>query len=122
MKTLLTGFALILLACTSSAQDGRTAFENLTVVSTSAGLAAQLSWTKGDENIAYFVVERSTDGIDFKQCGIVFLSEDPEFTEYKFRDRVAQHSNGLLYRIGIVNEQRRIYYLPAKKLMPPPNR
>jgi hypothetical protein len=120
MKTLLIGFALSLSSwCIAVAQVSKTNFDELAVVPTSTGTAVQLSWKKGDENIAYFIVERSNDGIDFKQCGIVFLSEDPEFTEYKFRDRVSSYSSGLLYRIGIVNSQNRISYLPVKKLKSP---
>jgi hypothetical protein len=84
-------------------------------------MAAQLTWKKGKEDIAYFIVERSLDGVDFTQCGIVFLSEDPEFKEYKFRDRISNTSNGLIYRIGVVTSQKRLYYLPAKKLMAPEN-
>lgn len=106
------------LAC---AQDQRTSFEALTVVTTPTGLAAQLTWKRGDEDVAFYVVERSNDGIDFKQCAIVFLSDDPEFTSYKFRDKISGYSNGLLYRIGIVNDQKRISYLPVKRVMSPTN-
>lgn len=119
MKTLLVGFALALFCTPSLAQDQRTSFENLSVVTTSAGTAVQLSWKKGDEDIAFFIVERSTDGIDFKQCAIVFLSEDPDFVDYKFRDKISSTSNGLLYRIGMVNQQKRICYLPIRKLISP---
>ena len=103
------------------AQEQQTSFQGLSIVTTSAGMAAQLSWKKGNENIAYFIVERSFDGIDFKQCGVVFLSEDPQFNEYKFRDRISNTSNGLVYRIGVVTEQKRVYYLPSKKLIAPEN-
>jgi hypothetical protein len=121
MKTLLLGFALTLFCFTTFAQDQRTSFEQLAIVTTSAGNAVQLSWKKGTENISYFIVERSTDGVDFKQCGIVFLSEDPEFIEYKFRDKISSTTQGLLYRIGLVNEHKRLSYLPIKKLIAPNN-
>ncbi len=119
MKTLLTGCALLLFSTFSFAQESKTSLNNITVVSTSAGMAAQLTWKKGSENVAFYVVERSYDGIDFKQCAIVFLSDNPDFTEYKFRDKIASHSNGFLYRIGIVNEQKRVSYLPIRKLISP---
>jgi len=121
MKTLLFGFALMLSCITSFAQNERTSFDDISVVSTSAGTSVLLSWKKGTENIAYFIIERSTDGVDFKQCGIVFLSEDPEFTAYKFRDKITSTSQGLLYRIGLVNEQKRLSYLPVKQLISPCN-
>ncbi len=119
MKTLVLGFALQLLCATAFSQDQKTSIENVSVITTAAGTSVQLTWKKGDENISYFIVERSTDGIDFKQCGVVFLSEDPAFIDYKFKDKVPSLSNGLLYRIGIVNMQRRLSYLPVKRLAAP---
>ena len=119
MKTFLLSSVLTIFFYTASSQVKQTSFDGIVVVTTSAGMAAQLSWKKGSENIAYFIVERSTDGIDFKQCGIVLLSEDPDFSEYKFRDRIADSSQGLIYRIGIVTAQKRLYYLPSKKLISP---
>ena len=121
MKTVLLCLALCLSAQFIAAQEHRTSFQNIAVVTTSAGMAAQLSWKKGKEDVAYFIVERSIDGIDFTQCGVVFLSEDPEFKEYKFRDRISNNTHGLTYRIGIVTSQKRVYYLPAKKLVAPEN-
>ena len=110
MKTFLLGLAIIIFSSSATCQEKQTSFDGIAVVTTSAGMAAQLSWKKGSENIAYFIVERSTDGIDFKQCGIVFLSEDPAFSDYKFRDRISDSSQGLVYRIGIVTAQKRLYY------------
>ena len=121
MKTYLPALVLIFVCFFASAQEQKTSFDGIAVVTTSAGMAAQLSWKKGSENISYFIVERSTDGIDFKQCGIVFLSEDPQFNEYKFRDRISNTSHGLIYRIGVVTTQKRVYYLPSKKLISPEN-
>lgn len=119
MKTIFFGLLLTFVCLFGNAQEQRTSFQSISVVHTSAGMSAQLSWKKGNENIAYFIVERSEDGVDFKQCGIVLLSEDPQFNEYKFRERIANTSNGLVYRIGIVTDQKRIFYLPSKKLVAP---
>lgn len=118
MKTLFFGFAF--LVCLSvTAQEQKTIFRHPSVVSTAFGKTAQLSWVKGDEDVAYFVVERSTDGVDFKQCAIVWLSEDPAYTEYRFRDKLAENISGLLYRIGIVDANKRITYLPVRKVISP---
>ena len=119
MKTLLFVLALTLVCLTVSAQEQKTSFEKISVVTTSAGKAAELSWKKGAENISYFIVERSTDGIEFKQCGIVFLSEDPAFEEYMFRDKITTNAVEVTYRIGGVSEQQTVSYLPAKKLVAP---
>lgn len=121
MKTFFLGLALLFLCLATSAQEQQTKFDGVAVVHTSAGMAAQLSWKKGAESISYFIVERSTDGIDFKQCGIVFLSEDTSLTDYKFRDRIGSNSQGLVYRIGVVTTQKRVFYLPSKKLIAPEN-
>ena len=121
MKTLLLGFAFSFLCSVASAQDTRTAYDGLKVVTTANGLAAQLSWKKGSENVAYFIVERSTNGVDFTQCAIVFTSEDPDFVDYKFRDKISNNSQGLVYRLGLVSNQKRISYLPAKTLIAPEN-
>jgi hypothetical protein len=119
MKTILLGLAFVMASLAAASQDTRTTYDALKVVTTSTGLAAQLTWKKGAENIAYFIVERSTDGIDFKQCAIVFTSDDPAFVDYKFRDKIGSLSQGLVYRVGIVNDQKRVSYLPAKTLIAP---
>jgi ABC-type Na+ transport system ATPase subunit NatA len=119
MKTFFIGMALTLICFFTSAQEQRTSFDEISVVTTATGIAAQLTWKKGTENISYFIIERSTDGIDFKQCGIVFLSEDPQLNEYRFRERISNISSGLVYRIGVVTNQKRVFYLPSKKLVSP---
>jgi hypothetical protein len=121
MKTYLLFLALTIFTLSASAQDQKTSFNGIGVVNTSAGMAAQLSWKKGAEDIAYFSVERSADDIDFTQCGIVFLSEDPAFSDYKFRDRIGNSSQGWVYRIGIVTPEKRLFSLPTKKLISPEN-
>ena len=119
MKTLLLGLALSFACTAAPAQDLRTNYESLKVVTTTNGLAAQLSWKKGAENVAYFIVERSTNGVDFTQCAVVFTSDDPSFVSYKFRDKIGTVSQGLVYRLAVVNDQKRIAYLPPKTLIAP---
>ena len=119
MKTFLLGLAFSLIVSTVSAQETRTTYEGLKIVTTANGMAAQLSWKKGSENVAYFIVERSSNGVDFAQCAIVFTSEDPDFVDYKFRDKISSASQGLVYRLALVSNQKRISYLPAKTLIAP---
>lgn len=119
MKTTLLALVALFATFTGSAQQNRTDYNTVTVVQTPNGPAAQLTWKKGTENIAYFIVERSNDGVDFKQCAIVFTSEDPTFADYKFREKIANLSQGLVYRIALVSEQKRVSYLPAKTLIAP---
>ncbi|MDB5206614.1 MAG: hypothetical protein JWR72_1689 [Flavisolibacter sp.] len=120
MKTAFFSLVTCLFSVAAFAQDQKTSIDDISIITTSTGItSAQLSWKKGDEKVAYFIVERSTDGVDFKQCGIVFPSDNPDFVQYKFRDKIASNTHGLLYRIGIVNEQKRLLYLPIKKLVLP---
>ena len=104
----------MILACFSiSAQEKHSTSSYISVVNTAAGKATELSWRKGEENIAYFIVERSIDGSSFKNCGIVFLSEDPFFTQYKFRDKINSESAQYTYRIGVVSQQKEVKFLPV---------
>lgn len=119
MKTFLPTLLLFAVCFTAKAQESRTTFDGATVVSTPSGLAVQLTWKKGAENIAYFLVERSTNGVDFTQCALVFTSEDPDFVDYKFREKIGSSSHGQVYRIGLVSDQKRVTYLPAKKIISP---
>jgi len=121
MKTILLGLALSFVCTNSFAQSSSTRYEGLKVVSTANGVAAQLTWKKGSENVSYFIVERSTNGVDFTQCAIVFTSENPKLVDYKFRDKIASTSQGLVYRLALVNDQKRVAYLPPKTLIAPEN-
>lgn len=121
MKTPVACLVFLFASVFATAQPARTNIDALNVVSTANGLAVQLTWKKGAENVAYFIVERSTNGVDFTRCAIVFTSEDPDFVDYKYRDKIGSTSQGLVYRLALVDEQRRISYLPAKTLIAPGN-
>ena len=121
MKTFLPALILGLACTTAFAQTGRTNYEELKVVNTANGLAAQLSWKKGSEEVSYFIVERSTNGVDFSRCAIVFTSEDSTLVDYKFRDKIGSASQGLVYRLALVSNQKHIAYLPPKTLIAPEN-
>lgn len=119
MKTILLSLAVSFIGLVTHAQESHTAYDSLKIVNTANGLAAQLSWKKGAENVAYFIVERSTNGVDFTQCAIVFTSDEPGFVDYKFRDKIGNASQGLVYRLGLVSNEKHLSYLPAKTLIAP---
>lgn len=78
----------------------------------------QLDWSGHKKDISYFVIERSTDGKNFHQAAMEFTSEDPQFTDYKYRDKDLKSSTGAIYyRIGLVNAANDVTYLPAKKIV-----
>lgn len=120
MKTVVPFFlALFLLTATSLfAQDRKTVFENPSFAKASDGSASvNLMWKKGTENTAYYLVQRSIDGVEFKTIGLVFTSEDSNFSDYAFRDKANEITSvsEVYYRVAIVNDQKELTYLPVKK-------
>jgi hypothetical protein len=110
--------AFVLMATVSMAQDRKTVFETASLTASADGrTAVMLNWKQGEESTAYYLVERSTDGKEFKQIAMVFTWEDAQNNAYKFRDRGFTTSGvSLYYRIGVVNEQKEVNYLPVKKV------
>ncbi len=65
-----------------------------------------LSWTTGiEKRLSHFVIERSTNGIDFKEAAIVFAVTNSSVKQnYSYQDPVNIHDGGILYyRIKIVD-------------------
>jgi len=120
MKTLVSFFfaAFLLVASTSYAQSQPSVFENAGMAKTADGAACvKLAWKKGSENTAYYLVERSVDGKEFKQIALVFTAEDTNFSDYKFNDKAfAAAGNAAYYRVTIVNDKKELTYLPVKKV------
>jgi hypothetical protein len=65
-----------------------------------------LSWTAGiEKRLSHFVIERSTNGIDYKEAAIVFAVTNSSVKQnYSYQDPVSIHDGGMLYyRIKIVD-------------------
>ncbi len=65
-----------------------------------------LSWTTGlEKRLSHFVIERSTDGTDFKEAAIIFaVTNSSAKQNYSFSEYVNVHVKGVLYyRIKIVD-------------------
>ena len=120
MKTLGSLFiaAFLLLATTSFSQEQKAVFETAGLSQYTDGTpCVQLAWKKGGENTAYYLVERSADGISFKQIALVFTAEDASFTNYQYRDKgFASAGAAAWYRIAVVNATKELTYLPVKKV------
>lgn len=72
-----------------------------------------LNWATADETgFSHFVIERSTDGKNFQDVGIVFSAgSDNERQDYKLSDADIKNKNGLLYyRLKIVDVDKEITY------------
>src|SRR5438067_179247 len=120
MKTpIVSLLALLLLSLNSFSQDQKTVFENASLTKSATGTSyVALSWKKGSENTSYYLVERSVDGNVFKQIALVFTSEMPEFVNYQYRDKNVASPNGTVYyRIILVNDEKVMTSLPAKKVV-----
>lgn len=120
MKTIYTFFvaAFLLIASASFAQSQKSVFERASMATSRDGSpCVELAWKKGSENTAYYLVERSADGAEFKPVGLVFTSEDEQFTDYKFRDKsFAAAGTAAYYRISIVSNEKELTSLPVKKV------
>ncbi|HEU4903665.1 MAG TPA: hypothetical protein VFT06_12755 [Flavisolibacter sp.] len=120
MKTLVAFFvsAFVLLSTASYSQEQKSVFENAGLATAADGSSCvQLNWKKGAENTAYYLVERSADGKEFKQIALVFTAEDSQLVDYKFRDKgYASAGSAAYYRIIIVNDRHEITYLPVRKV------
>ena len=65
-----------------------------------------LSWTTGiEKRLSHFVIERSTNGIDYKEAAIIFAVTNSSVKQnYSYQDAVNIHDGGMLYyRIKIVD-------------------
>ena len=124
MKTSLLFFLSALLMTTAAwSQNQSSVFGNASLAKTPGGLPCMLlNWKKGTESTAYYLVERSEDGKAFKTVAVVFTAEDPAFCDYAFRDQTdAKGKADIYYRIGLVNGQKEITYLPVRKASYPSN-
>jgi hypothetical protein len=60
---------------------------------------AELNWSTSSEiNASHFVVQRSTDGISFKDAGIVFAAgNSTDLNRYSFNDNLLSITNSVVY-------------------------
>lgn len=80
---------------------------------------AQLSWTTVSEiNASHFVVERSFNGQDFKEAGMVFAyGSENSRTNYQFQENLASVSNPLVYyRLRCVDQDGKTEYSEVRVL------
>ena len=60
---------------------------------------ADLKWTTSSEiNVSHFVIEKSADGINFSDAGIIFANGNAtDKTNYSFSDNVSAIQSGIVY-------------------------
>jgi hypothetical protein len=78
-----------------------------------------VTWTTGmEKRLSYFVIEKSTNGTDFKEAALIFAVANPAAIQnYSYIDMIDVHGTGMLYyRIKIVDVNGR-YQNSAVKLI-----
>lgn len=76
-----------------------------------------LNWVTGHEkDLSHFVVERSTNGIDYTESGIVFaMGNSTIVQEYSFPETLNTSSKGVVYyRLKMMDSQKRYQYSPVR--------
>jgi hypothetical protein len=65
-----------------------------------------LGWTGHEENFSHYVVQRSTDGKEFKDIAIVFATGGPDATNsYKYKDAGVSSNTGMVfYRLQLFDK------------------
>ena len=72
-----------------------------------------LDWTTGHEkDLSHFIVERSTNGIEYTQAGIVMsLGNSTAVQKYSFCDAMNASSTGVVYyRLKMIDSRKRYQY------------
>jgi hypothetical protein len=76
-----------------------------------------LDWTTGyEKDLSYFIVERSTNGVDYTQAGVVFAAGNSTAVQkYSFSDVVSTASKGVIYyRLKMIDSQKRYQNSPVR--------
>ena len=78
-----------------------------------------LNWITGNEkNLSHFTVERSFDGLNFSDAGIVFTNDNVDIMEqYSFKDVLRSNSKGVVYyRLKLAGSNGQIEYSVVRKV------
>jgi len=87
--------------------------ESFTAVLDKRKEKVNLQWKTASEiNVSHFVVEKSTNGIDYKEIGIVFANgNSTELKQYQFEDNVSNDHDAILYyRLRTVDNDEKYMY------------
>jgi hypothetical protein len=81
------------------------------------GSKVDLSWTTSQEReVSHFTIERSTNGVDYKEVGLVFATDNAALhTDYDFKDPINTIASGVLYyRLRMVDTDGKYQYSPVR--------
>lgn len=72
----------------------------------------EIDWTTAEEvNFSHFIIERSTNGNEYKEIAVQFSSEKKSANNYAYTDAVNANASGLLYyRLKMVDQDGTFKY------------
>ena len=76
-----------------------------------------LNWTTGHEkDLNYFVIERSTNGKDYTEAGVVFAYGNSTVVQsYSYPETINTKAKGVIYyRLRMTDSQKRFQYSPVR--------
>jgi len=87
--------------------------ESFTAVLDKGKEKVNLQWKTASEiNVSHFVVEKSVNGVDYKEIGIVFANgNSSDLKQYQFEDNVSNDHDAILYyRLRTVDNDEKYMY------------
>ena len=78
-------------------------------------IKADLKWTNVEGNVSHFIVERSTDGINFQDAAIVFAVEPgTNNLTYNFSEKLTGNEVVVYYRLCTIEKGGKYVYSEVK--------
>jgi hypothetical protein len=77
-----------------------------------------LKWNAAEENLNYYIVQRSADGKNFSDVAIVFTVAAGQPTFYAYKDPGVCGSGFFYYRLAMVGKNNEIIYSAVQKVQP----
>ncbi len=88
--------------------------ESTVKVKTRTASKVLVTWAPLKSDVSHYVLERSTNGYNFYEAGILFTGEQETEPEYAFTDNLKVNYNGpLYYRLRVVGLDESEYTTPV---------
>lgn len=81
-------------------------------VQVTSAKSVSLTW-KAFKGVSHYVLERSSDGIKFRESAVFFTEDSQTQSEYNYSDKIkSAYSGSLYYRLRVVGLDGSITYTP----------
>ena len=110
VTSLLAAFLFIMAISANSQTVNNDAVQNFTIKQNNSRVI--LSWsTSADLNLNHFILEKSSNGKDFKEAGLIFTFEkDANKADYLFPDHTQANETSISYRLVMVSPDGKSSY------------